>query len=64
VQIRIDSGDDAESKNALIVAAVCEDLDIKDAYKLQKGNGAQFAVLYAAVDEFLSFKITDEKIKN
>lgn len=64
VQLRIDAGDDADSKNAMVVAAVCEDLDISDAYALQKGNGAQFALLFAAVDEFLSCKITDEKIKN
>lgn len=65
VQIRVDAGEDAESKNAMIVAAVCEDLDLTDAYKLQKGNGMQFALLFAAVDEFLSHnRITEEKIKN
>lgn len=64
VQISTDAANDSEAKNAMIVAAVCEDLDVKDAYKLQKGNGAQFALLFAAVDEFLSCRVTDEKIKN
>ena len=64
IRIKVDAGEDDEAKNAMIVAAVCEDLELKDAYKLQKGNGMQFAALFSAVDDFLSVKITDEKIKN
>lgn len=64
LQIRIDSGTDSEARNAMIVAGACEDLDITDAYKLQSGNGSQFAALYAAVDDFLGCKLDAEKIKN
>lgn len=64
VKLRVDAGDDDDSKNAMVVAAVCEDLDVTDAYQLQKGNGAQFALLFAAVDSFLSCRITDDSIKN
>ncbi len=64
VQISIDAGNDIEAKNAMTVAAVCEDLDITDAYKLQIGNGAQFAMLYGAVNDFLGCRIKSEEIKN
>lgn len=64
MKLTIDAGEDAEARNAMMVAAVCEDLDITDAYQLQKGNGTQFALLYAAVDEFLNYQITKDKIKN
>ena len=65
IKMRVDMGTDGGgSNNAMMVAAVCEDLEMSDVYKLQKSNGIQFALLYAAVENFIDFKLTDEKIKN
>jgi hypothetical protein len=55
--------DDTYSR-AAIVAAVCPALSVEDAMEIQQGNGAMFAVLYSAVDDFLSFRVTEEQIKN
>ena len=64
VQISIDSAGDVNAKNAMTVAETCVDLEVSDAYKLQSGNGIQFGLLFEAVQNFLSCKLTDDKLKN
>ena len=64
MDMRINGGEDMEARNAIFVAAVCEDLTIEDAYQLQSGNGTQFALLYAAVDTFLNNRLGESNLKN
>lgn len=62
VQLRVDCPDQ-EAYQAALVAAVCDDLSISDAYALQKGNGFRFAGLFAAVNSYLGADVGDEEIK-
>jgi len=64
VQIQMDSAGDAFDIRARIVAAVCVDLSINDVNEFRGGNGAQFGVLFSAVDDFLGLRIPEERIKN
>lgn len=64
VKISIDAAGDVNAKNAMTVAKACIDLEVSDAYKLQSGNGIQFGLLFEAVQNFLSCKLTDDKLKN
>lgn len=54
---------DKDSYQAALVAAVCEDLTIEDAYSLQKGNGFQFANLFTSINSYLGADLGDEEIK-
>ncbi len=64
VQIQMDSTGDAFDLRARIVAAVCTDLSIQDIDAFRGGNGAQFGILFSAVDDFLGLRIPEERIKN
>ena len=56
----------AEDVNAMLIAATCVDLEIEDAYKLQKGHFAQFGRLLDAVNRFNGFdeQSQEQAIKN
>jgi hypothetical protein len=64
IQIRTDAGNDETARAAMIVAAVCEDLAISDAYKLQKSSGLKFAALLGTVEGFLNKRLDEDTIKN
>ena len=63
LRIKQESDGDVATNAAMIVAQVCSDLNISDAYELQSGNGIKFATLYNAVNEFLSFELKEAEIK-
>jgi hypothetical protein len=54
---------DTETYKALLIAAVCADLSLEDAIKLQRGNGAAYAALYLAVENYLGTDFSDDEIK-
>ena len=64
MRIISDAGDDKDAREAMIVAAVCSDLELTDAYKLQTGNGAQFLMLLGAVNGFLNYNLSEDLLKN
>lgn len=52
-----------EEYQAMLIAAVCEDLSLDDAMTLQQGNGFMFLSLFEAINKYLANDLGDETVK-